>query len=395
MRISKKLIVAAAFDPTKMSHQKSIVDMCQDIKDNKISLPLYQRDVSWTLAKSVDLLNYQLFGKAPVSPISINVISNPKDKSVAQVEFINRELIEEVANNQWSVVDGQQRLTTNFKAYVNDEGFRNIVLDLGSAKFTLNNGSLKLNQISVGILLNGDESVLKSFIQKHKRFQEFEVQSILVSVRKKILSYNYTINLANDLSEDEQIEWFEVLNNAGSRVSIIQMRFSKLKLDGIDIYSQYTSKFNEKILEFGYDVFTPEKTTVSYPIAALNPVLEKHLFKAHVKNNFAPIPSDTKENQLCSENIGAECLKDFFVRTLDALDRVLDFINENALDIKDRIDYINYMIGYFVFNLEDEDFMVSEECRNYLVNWYNEIDFNNMPNTDRRNEFTNLLKDNL
>jgi hypothetical protein len=30
-------------------------------------------------------------------------------------------------------------------------------------------------------------------------------------------NYNYTINLAEDLSEDEQISWFEVLNNAGSR----------------------------------------------------------------------------------------------------------------------------------------------------------------------------------
>lgn len=34
--------------------------------------------------------------------------------------------------------------------------------------------------------------------------------------------------MAEDLSEDEQITWFEVLNNAGSRVSIIQMRFAKM-----------------------------------------------------------------------------------------------------------------------------------------------------------------------
>ena len=60
---------------------------------------------------------------------------------------------------------------------------------------------------------------------------------------EKIKNYNYTINSADALSEDEQIEWFEVRNNAGSRVSIIQMRFSKLKMYGIDIYKQYTSVY--------------------------------------------------------------------------------------------------------------------------------------------------------
>lgn len=44
--------------------------------------------------------------------------------------------------------------------------------------------------------------------------------AFLLLARTKILSYAYTVNMAEDLSEDEQITWFEVLNNAGSRVSI-------------------------------------------------------------------------------------------------------------------------------------------------------------------------------
>lgn len=58
----------------------TIGDMCEKIKKNKITRPLYQGDLSWNLKKSVDLLNYQLFGKIPVSPISINQIS---DNSIA------------------------------------------------------------------------------------------------------------------------------------------------------------------------------------------------------------------------------------------------------------------------------------------------------------------------
>lgn len=389
MRISQKLEKAISFDPTRRSHPRTILDLCKEIKSNKISLPLYQRDLSWTISKCIELLNYQLLGKAPVAPISINVIDDLENKQVSQVSFINRELINNVQNNHWSVVDGQQRLTTNFKAYINHEDFRSIVLDLGTAQFVENATALKINQIPVGILLNEDDDLLKQFINNRKQLQPYEVYNVILGVRQKLTNYNYTINFAQDLSEKEQIKWFEVLNNAGSRVSIIQMRFSKLKSDGIDIYKQYTSIFNEKIIEFGYNVFTPEKTTVSYPIAALNPVLEKHIFGSHLKSNFAPIPSDTKENQLCSH---VNSLESFFVITLAALDKVLDFINENELDIKDRIDYINYMIGYFVFNSDNIKLKISEEQKSYLIDWYNTIDFNNMSNSKRRQTFTDMLE---
>lgn len=112
----------------------SIFDMCQKIESKAITLPLYQRDLSWTLTKCIDLLNYQLLGKAPVSPISMNIILSTKE-CVPQVSFIDRDIMDDVMYSQMSVVDGQQRLTTNFKAYINHDDFRNIVLDLGKGYF--------------------------------------------------------------------------------------------------------------------------------------------------------------------------------------------------------------------------------------------------------------------
>ena len=64
------------------------------------------------------------------------------------------------------------------------------------------------------------------------------------------------VGTATDLTEDEQINWFEVLNNAGSRVSIIQMRFSKLKAHGIDVYTQYTHVYRNKVQEYGCLLYT-------------------------------------------------------------------------------------------------------------------------------------------
>lgn len=385
MRINKNLEVAAAFNPTKKSHQMSIWDMCQKIEEQTISLPLYQRDLSWTLQKCTSLLNYQLLGKAPVSPISFNVILDTND-FVPQVSFLNRELFPNVERGQYSVVDGQQRLTTNFKAYINHEDFRNIVLDLGKGVFTQVQGEIRNNQIPVGILLNKVDNELFNYISKDRRLKEPYVTNLLLQVKSKIKNYNYTINSAEDLSEDEQIEWFEVLNNAGSRVSIIQMRFSKLKVHGIDIYKQYTNPFRNKLAEAGYeDFFIPQKTCVSYPIAALNPAYEKITQRPHA-NNYAPIPSDTKENQLC--NLKASELQECFNITLNALDYVLDFIENNDLKQPVRIDYINYLIGFFVFNGLKVDNMIKE----YLINWYNSVDFINKSNSRRRTVFRNLIE---
>ena len=188
------------------------------------------------------------------------------------------------------------------------------------------------------------------------------------------------------MSEDEQIEWFEVLNNAGSRVSIIQMRFSKLKAHGIDIYTQYTNLFRSKLVEVGFeDFFTPQKTTVSYPIAALNPAYEKITGRSH-SNNYAPIPSDTKENQLC--NLKPAELTKCFSLTLEALDTVLDFMDGNELKKPDRIDYINYLIGYFVFN----GFDIDDSTREFLIKWYDSVDFTNKSNTERRDIFNSLIE---
>lgn len=380
MKIDEKLIEAANMNPTKESRQLSIFDLCKQIKDQRLTLPLYQRDVSWTKRQAVDLLNYQLLGKSPISAISINVINN-KDIAVPQVSFITREIVEEYSASQMSVVDGQQRLTTNYKAYCNHEDFQNIYLDLGKGKFLESSRVPKSNQIPVGILLNKDDSVLFDYAEKKKGITP-QVTNVLLQIKQKIRNYNYTINTATDLTEDEQIEWFEVLNNAGSRVSVIQMRFSKLKTYGIDIYKDYTNVYKDKLQNAGYDFFTPQNTSVSYPIAALNPAYERINKQKH-NMNFAPIPSDTKENQLC--NLKPDQLKECFSITLSAVDKAISFIHDNHLELPSRVDYINYLVGFFVYNNDDAN------DRSYLTDWYNHVNFTNRSNTERRKMYSEMI----
>lgn len=384
LKIRPSLKAAARFNPTKRTFQMTIEDICSEIDKQRLTLPLYQRDVSWTLQKHVDLFNYQLLGKAPVSPISINEIKDV-DNCVAQVSFINRELVTTITPGHLSVADGQQRITTNYEAYKNSNRFRNIVLDLAKGKFVIVKETIKKYQIPVGILLNQDADEFFDYINTNSMLKKSDCMNILMQIRSKLRDYSYTINLATDLSEDEQIDWFEVLNNAGSVVSKIQMRFSKLKLDGIDIYVQYTNKFKTKIEEAGMELFNVKTTEVSSPIAALNSSYEVITEKEH-SINFAPIPSDTKENQLCS--LTGDQLRTCFKLTLDALDKSIEFIQNNSLKEPDRIDYVNYLVGLFVFKNNRE---LSEEENETLVEWYNNVNFTDKSNKLRRALFSDLL----
>ena len=169
MNINRQLLEAANLNPTKNSRQEYIFTLCEYIEKNELTLPLYQRDVSWTLQKCVELLNYQLLSKSPISAISINIINNVSEEfAVPQVSFIERELIPCAVRGQMSVVDGQQRLTTNYKAYCNHPDLKNVVLDLGKGEFVINNEAFRKNQVPVGVLLNKDDKKLIEYTESNK-----------------------------------------------------------------------------------------------------------------------------------------------------------------------------------------------------------------------------------
>ncbi|MBN1040073.1 DUF262 domain-containing protein [Clostridium botulinum] len=391
MNINENLINLSGFNPTKRTFQMTILKICEDIEKQEITLPLYQRDISWTTKQCLDLFNYQLLGKAPVAPISINEIRDIEENCIPQISFIEREIIEGDMRGKLSVTDGQQRLTSNFMAYINHPNLRNIFLDLVKGQFILLEDSVKKYQIPVGILLNKDNMIFFDYINNNSTLKKPECMNILIQVRNKLRDYSYTINMAQDLNEKEQIEWFEVLNNAGSKVTKIQMRFAKLKTEGIDIYKQYTKMFIDKIeeasSELGNDnLFKLKPTEVSIPIAALNPAYEVITKKPHTAN-YTPIPSDTRETQLC-ELESYELLACFKI-TLEALEKVMNFIKDNNLKFPDRIDYITYLLGYFVLNKNN---VTDYKQIQMVIKWYKNVKFTNKSNSERRKIFTELLE---
>lgn len=384
-----KLQAASDLNPTKKSQTMTISELSGLIEEGKLTIPMYQRGLSWNDEKVVALFNYQLFGKAPVAPLSLNSIGSNDD--VPQLSFITRESIDDDSNKgKMSVVDGQQRLTTNYKAYSDDESFRNIILDFTQAKFRKINGRLRGNQIPVGILLNKQQKVLQDYIYDNLSANDAtQLFPTAISVRTKLLSYSYTVHIAGNMTENEQIEWFEVLNNAGSRVTMIELALSKFKVHDFDMYTQFINPYKDMVAEFGFEeLFSPFSSNVSYPIASLNPAYEKNQKNGVHNKNYAPIPSDTKENMLTKLNKTE--LDDISSTTLTGLKLALNFIFDNSLqDYITKMQHIMYLTGYFVF--VDNDSVKNNE----LIDWIKSVSFDNISNGKKRDIFNDLISNNI
>lgn len=388
IKINKNLEYYADLDPTKDSKPVSLETLCKDISKGKMTLPIFQTYIRWRLEKSVELLNFQLKGMAPVSPISVNII---EDESIAipQISFIDRDIIDiEKVKSKFSVIDGQQRLSCNYKAYTNHEDFKCIVLDLTLAEFRVNKEQVKKNQIPVGILYNEDKKVLSDYIKCHKDLQAFEVQDLITSIRSKFFKYYYTVNYATDLTEEEQLEWFEVLNLAGSRVPANQVFLTEMLVKGVDFYKEFSDKFYNLLCDVSYEDLIIQKTTeVTLPLACLNSAYEVIKNKEHTAH-FSPIPSDAKGTFM--SRLHPNDLRDMFDVVLKSLERATDFIQSHALNKPDRIDYITYLTGAFS-HIRDDDLSIAQE--QYIIDWYENVNFAcKGDNSLRRAIFDNLMK---
>ncbi len=396
IRIKESFKKQIAFDPTKESVTMTISTICQNVRDNKIVLPIFQTGLRWTTAKVVELLNFQLTGFAPVSPISMCKLDfgYTEDEKVVnklgkQISLLEREYLDNLRGEVYSLTDGQQRVSTNYKCYVGHEDYKSIVLDLSKGKFlVLQEGSfLNEAQIPVGVLYNQDMQVFIQYLEKHPELSDYRIGNYVNIIRNKFLGYNYTINFAKNLSEKEQIRWFEILNNAGSKIPLKEMNLSRLKTKDIDYHKEFIEPFMDLIEEYGFEGYFPtEATKVTYPLSALNPAYD-YLFATERANNMAPIPSDVKEKKLCL--LETAQLNELFRRTLDALQKVLVFIEENCLEryLRNRLEYITFAIGYYIFNNNE----LSDDKKENLIQWFKNTNFVNMPNTEKRTVYQNLI----
>lgn len=387
------LMEQADFDPSKERKELTIRKLCEDIEDGSVVLPVFQTYIRWTKEKAKDLFNYQLAGKAPVAPISINRIDDP-GQVIDQINFLDRKMLDKTdLLGKLSVADGQQRLSTNYKAYINDPDFQNIVLDLQKGSFIKFDMNVQTQtttyQIPVGILYNKEQSVFLDYVNSRPSLKKDNIKDLLSSIRKKHQNYYYVVNFATNMSKAEQMGWFEVLNLAGTQVTAAMVYLTDLLVKGVDFYTEYAIPFGEKLDSYGFGELFPRKSAeISIPLAALNPAFYKVTAKTRT-NNSSPIPSDVNPKLIGKAD--ASDIKKMIEIALNSLNATLHFIDSTRSIIKpQRIDIITYLLGLFIENDISE---MNDKQKCFLVKWTNEVDFINNSNKLRRKKYNELLSD--
>ena len=123
---------------------------------------------------------------------------------------------------------------------------------------------------------------------------------------------------------------------------------------------------------------------MSIPLATLNSAFEIVSGKKKHTLNYSPIPSDTKGSFL--NELEPNQLRKCFKMTLDGLEDALNFIDINSLQEPSRIDYISYLSGYFTYNKNASNTSIQN-----VINWYNNTNFGNKSNQERRELYNELL----
>lgn len=385
------LMKQADFDPSKERKEITIRQLCKDIEEGKVVLPVFQTYLRWTKENAKALFNYQLSGKAPVAPVSINQIDDP-GQVIEQISFLDRKILDKNdLVGKFSVADGQQRLSANYKAYINDPDFQNIVLDLQKGSFIMFDMNIQTQpttyQIPVGILYNKEQSIFLDYVNSRTSLKKDNVKDVLSSIRKKHEKYYYVVNFATNMSKAEQMDWFEVLNLAGTQVTASMVYLTDLLVKGIDFYTEYAIPFGEKLDSYGFGELFPRKSAeISIPLAALNPAFYKVSAKART-NNSSPIPSDVKPKLIGKAEVSD--IRKMIEITLKALDDTLHFIDTtNGIIKPQRIDIITYLVGLFIENDISE---MNDKQKVFLIKWINEVDFINNSNKLRRKKYNDLL----
>lgn len=390
--LKSSFIQAISKDPTKESKLMSISEICDNIECNKIALPIFQTDIRWTKAKMADLLDFQLTGFAPVSPISMcyfefdNMPGDQKEQIIGtHIKLISRELWKNYNSNFYSLTDGQQRITTNYKCYIGSEEVSRIVIDLVKGKIRLLNSEddMKDTYIPVGKIFNKDINQLLKYKESNPFLEK--IYDYLLIIRNKFMGYRYTINQAKNLNQADQLIWFKKLNSAGTLISNDDMDLIQVKLNGIEIVSEFSTPLKDLLAKYDYDQYMyKQKEKTSFPLCSLIPALDKATIGKCVTAPF----SSNKNTKRFSKCDNPDLIRKLFSDTLKAMEIVLCFISENKLNIKSRLEYISYMVGYVISN---EISTLSEDDKKYLVNWVNSTDFKNKVNTEKRNIYTELI----
>ncbi len=162
------------------------------------------------------------------------------------------------------------------------------------------------------------------------------------------------------------------------------MKLTKLQIKGLDFYKEYSNIFRDRLEMAGLDhLFIQKNTEVSIPLATLNSAFE---IVSGKKSYFKLQSHPVRCQRIFLNELEPDQLRKCFKMTLNGLEDALNFIDINSLREPSRIDYISYLSGYFTYNKNASNTSIQN-----VINWYNNTNFGNKSNQERRELYNELL----
>ncbi|WP_336691029.1 MULTISPECIES: DUF262 domain-containing protein [unclassified Chryseobacterium] len=188
----------------------TVFDLFKD-KDKKYSIPIYQRDYAWEKHEIEQLLN--------------DIISYLEDGS-NEFYYIGSMIVfpKENNNNEFEVIDGQQRLTTfylllnylndNFALEINSElSFENRAKSITTLEKIRNKESCKEDEKKLNLhIIKGYNVIENYFKEKKDRVLQF------LEYLKKVVLMQISVPKKTDLNH-----YFEIMNNRGEQLTEVEL----------------------------------------------------------------------------------------------------------------------------------------------------------------------------
>jgi len=383
--MKREMMEKAAYEnPSSNIFSKTTEEVCKMLLSGKMSYSFPVFDGGWSKEHIVAFLNNMIFGSTPISPVAINIESQqPFYDDIPDIAPDISEGIPAIAVavvSKYIVIDGRQRLSVLLKVYTNDPDYARIVLDLPTCRFK-EVLVVEEMQIPIGVLCNQDFSVFFNYVSG--KFDQHV--KLINAIRNKFLGYSINMMYANNLFRDQQLSWFTVLNNAGSTMTEADMLLFKLDNKDKELrpYDTYIRPYNDMLSNYGLDyLLSSSRAKTSYPLTALNPLIERMFSGGGRKNNYTPIPSDVKIGIL--DSILPGDLRQMFADSLEALEWTLEFFKAKGI-MPSRMEYVTYISGFYILRHP------TAGSYDMLEQWYRNTLFTDASNTEKRQIYSRLL----
>lgn len=247
---------------------KEISSFNTNFKENKLLIPIFQREYVWKNEQILKLLN-SIYQQNPIGYVIIwkTIYDKNIDSNTSLINSIFPKTEEHTENTECEyILDGQQRLTTlsiiaNLDKILNNINeyekpvknifsmFKDIVFDLEDEQFKIHKKNIEkflfLHEIS------NTQKELISF----KKFEDKNEENNILSLRQKLnlaLIHNLEIGVIkiNDFNLEEAIDIFNKINTSGKKLSIFDMVFSNWMKSDIDLKKEIRSIFEENAKDF-------------------------------------------------------------------------------------------------------------------------------------------------